>query len=130
MNDDALKSTGAPPAIVIRDLYKSFVGPASISSVNAVDGLSITVPQGSFFGFLGPNGAGKTTTIRILMGTVQPTSGTVEVLGLPLAAHSLDIRKQLGLVPDDTLLFDYLTGSEYLQFIGRLYGLPRDVVRQ
>jgi len=119
------------PAIVIRDLCKTFLSAGSIGpGVNAVDGLTVTVPQGSFFGFLGPNGAGKTTTIRILMGTVQPTSGTVEVLGLPLDAQSLEIRKQLGLVPDDTLLFDYLNGAEYLEFVGRLYGLRRDVARQ
>lgn len=112
-------------AIVIRDLCKSYL------SVNAVDHLSITVPQGSFFGFLGPNGAGKTTTIRMLMGTVQPTSGYVEVLGMPLAERSLEIRKQLGLVPDDTLLFDYLNGAEYLEFIGRIYGLePQTAVRR
>jgi ABC-2 type transport system ATP-binding protein len=128
--NDSIASGETPPAIVLRDLRKSFTAGGSISSVNALDGLSITVPQGSFFGFLGPNGAGKTTTIRILMGTVQPTSGTAEVLGLPLAENSLQIRRELGLVPDDTLLFDYLTGLEYLEFVGRIYKLTRNVARE
>jgi ABC-2 type transport system ATP-binding protein len=111
------------PAIEIRDLYKLYNG------FRAVDGLSVTVPQGSFFGFLGPNGAGKTTTIKILMGLAQPTSGSVEVFGLRLPEESLAVRKQIGLVPDDTLLFDYLTGLEYLEFIARLYGIEKPTAR-
>ncbi|MBV9265222.1 MAG: ABC transporter ATP-binding protein [Acidobacteriaceae bacterium] len=113
-----------PPAIAIRDLHKVYGG------VHAVDGLTISVPQGSFFGFLGPNGAGKTTTIRMLMGLAQPTGGSIEVLGLRMPEQWLEIRKQIGLVPDDTLLFDYLTGAEYLEFIGRLYELPRAMARE
>ncbi len=108
-----------PPAIAIHDLHKLY------GDFHAVDGLSVTVPQGRFFGFLGPNGAGKTTTIKVLMGLATPTSGSVEVLGMRLPEGSLEIRKQIGLVPDDTLLFDYLNGLEYLEFIGRLYALPR-----
>jgi len=111
------------PAIAIRGLHKVY------GAFHAVDGLSVTVPQGAFFGFLGPNGAGKTTTIKILMGLAQPTSGSVEVLGMEMPGQSLEIRKQIGLVPDDTLLFDYLTGLEYLEFIARLYALPRPVAR-
>jgi ABC-2 type transport system ATP-binding protein len=92
--------------------------------------LSVTVPQGCFFGFLGPNGAGKTTTIRMLMGLAQPNSGSICVLGKPLPQQSLEIRKELGVVPDDSLLFDYLTGGEYLEFVARLYGLPRPLARE
>jgi ABC-2 type transport system ATP-binding protein len=113
-----------PPAIDIHELHKVYNG------FHAVDGLSITVPQGCFFGFLGPNGAGKTTTIRMLMGLVQPDSGTMRVLGLAMPEQSLEIRNQTGLVPDDTLLFDYLTGSEYLEFVARLYGLARSVAKE
>ncbi|MCU1295102.1 MAG: transporter ATP-binding protein [Bryobacterales bacterium] len=111
------------PAIQIRDLHKVYNG------FHAVDGLSVVVPQGSFFGFLGPNGAGKTTTIKILMGLAQATAGSVEVFGLKLPEHSLAIRKQIGLVPDDTLLFDYLTGLEYLEFVARLYLLDRQTAK-
>ncbi len=112
------------PAIEIRDLQKSY------GSLRAVDGLSVTVPRGSFFGFLGPNGAGKTTTIKILMGVAQPDSGEVNVLGLRMPDQSVEIRRQIGLTPDDTLLFDYLTGPEYLEFVGRLYGMERSVARE
>ena len=114
----------ATPAFEIRALVKTFSG------VRAVDNLMLTVPQGSFFGFLGPNGAGKTTTIRMLMGLAQPDSGTIRILGKKLPEDSLAIRQELGLVPDDTLLFDYLKGTEYLEFIGRLYGVGLSVARQ
>src|SRR5580698_2054323 len=83
------------PAVEVQNLRKVYGNKA------AVDGLSLTVSQGSFFGFLGPNGAGKTTTIKMLM----------------------------GLVPDESLLFDHLTGGEFVEFVGRMYGLDRSVAR-
>ena len=95
-----------------------------------MDGLSVTVPQSCFFGFLGPNGAGKTTTIKMLIGLAQPDSGKMEILGMPLPERSLDIRREIGIVPDDELLFDYLTGAEYLEFVARLYGIARASARQ
>jgi ABC-2 type transport system ATP-binding protein len=111
-------------AIEIHDLQKTYNG------FHAVDGLSITVPQQCFFGFLGPNGAGKTTTIKMLMGLAQPDAGSISVLGLPLPEKSLEVRREIGLVPDDSLLFDYLTGLEYLEFIGRLYGISRPQAKE
>lgn len=113
-----------PPAIAVRDLRKVYGTKA------AVDGLNLTVPQGCFFGFLGPNGAGKTTTIRMLMGLAPPTSGTIELLGLPMPEKEVDIKQRIGLVPDETLLFDHLTGLEFVEFAGRMYKLPRDVARE
>lgn len=110
-----------PPAIEISDLHKIYSG------VHAVDGLSLQVPQRCFYGFLGPNGAGKTTTIKMLMGLAQPDGGSIRVLGMEMPAQSLAIRQAIGVVPDDTLLFDYLTGAEYLEFVGRLYGLARKI---
>ena len=112
------------PAIEITGLVKLYNG------FPAVDGLSIVVPQRCFFGFLGPNGAGKTTTIKMLMGLAQPDAGTIHVLGMPLPEKSLEIRREIGLVPDDSLLFDYLTGAEYLEFVGRLYGLPKPQAKE
>ncbi len=109
------------PAIRISQLRKVFGAKA------AVDGLDIEVPRGSFFGFLGPNGAGKTTTIRMLMGLAPPTSGTIELLGLPMPERAVEIKQRIGLVPDDSLLFDHLTGAEYLEFVGRLYSLTKVV---
>ena len=115
--------TDAPPAVRVQDLRKVYGDKA------AVDGLSFQVPRGCFFGFLGPNGAGKTTTIRMLMGAAPPTSGTVELLGLSLPEHGMEIKRQIGLVPDETLLFDHLTGAEYIEFVGRMYGLDRTLCR-
>src|SRR6202171_2969672 len=112
------------PAIEIRDLRKVYGDKA------AVDGLTLTVPQGCFFGFLGPNGAGKTTTIRMLMGLAPPTSGSIELLGLPMPARALDIKGRIGLVPDESLLFDHLTGLEFTEFVGRMYGLERSRARE
>jgi len=77
----------ASPAIVVRDLRKVYGNKA------AVDGLNLTVPRGCFFGFLGPNGAGKSTTIRMLTGLIPPTSGLIELLGMPMPAQALEIKK-------------------------------------
>jgi len=96
----------------------------------AVDGLTLWVPRGSFFGFLGPNGAGKTTTIKMLMGLAPPTSGSIELLGLPMPERALEIKQRIGLVPDESLLFDHLTGGEFIEFVGRIYGLDRAVARE
>ncbi len=96
----------------------------------AVDGLELAVPQGSFFGFLGPNGAGKTTTIHILIGLIPPTSGEVEILGLPLATNLQQIKRLIGVVPDESVLFDRLTGPEFLEFVGRMYRLERGVAAE
>src|SRR6266567_9494489 len=107
------------PAIRVRNLRKLY------GSKAAVDGLDLDVPRGSFFGFLGPNGAGKTTTIRMLMGLAPPTSGSIELLGLNMPDQAVEIKQKIGLVPDESLLFDQLTGAEYLEFVGRMYSLPR-----
>ena len=112
------------PAIEVHELRKLYGAKA------AVDGLSLTVPRGSFFGFLGPNGAGKTTTIRMLTGLAPPTSGSIRLLGLSLPRQAIEVKKQIGLVPDESLLFDHLTGPEFLEFVGRMYGLERRVARE
>lgn len=96
----------------------------------AVNGLTLSVARGCFFGFLGPNGAGKTTTIRMLMGLAPPTSGSIRLLGLPMPAQAVEIRRRIGLVPDESLLFDQLTGPEYVEFVGRMYGLPRQLSQE
>lgn len=112
------------PAIAVRDLRKCYGGKA------AVDGLTLAVPRGCFFGFLGPNGAGKTTTIRMLMGLAPPTSGSIEILGLPMPGRAVEIKRKIGVVPDESVLFDRLTGGEFLEFVGRMYGLERRVAAE
>lgn len=111
-------------AIQVQNLRKVYGNKA------AVDGLSLMVPSGCFFGFLGPNGAGKTTTIKMLMGLAPPTSGTIQLLGLPMPESALEIKQKIGLVPDESLLFDHLTGGEFIEFVGRIYGLERAVARE
>jgi ABC-2 type transport system ATP-binding protein len=111
------------PAIAVTDLRKVYGDKA------AVDGLHLTVPRGCFFGFLGPNGAGKSTTIRMLTGLIPPTSGSIELLGMRLAEREIEIKHRIGLVPDESLLFDRLTGAEFLEFVGRMYGLERETAR-
>lgn len=91
----------------------------------ALQGLDLDVPRGSFFGFLGPNGAGKTTTIHILIGLIEASAGEVEVLGLRVPEQLSELKRQIGVVPDESVLFDRLTGLEFLDFVGRMYGLPR-----
>src|ERR1700730_507942 len=112
------------PAIEVHNLRKLYGDKA------AVDSLDLSVPRGCFFGFLGPNGAGKSTTIRMLTGLIPPTAGSIELLGMPLPARALEIKQRIGLVPDESLLFDRLTGSEFLEFVGRMYGLARPVARE
>jgi ABC-2 type transport system ATP-binding protein len=109
------------PAILVRDLKKSY------GSKAAVSGVDLEVPRGSFFGFLGPNGAGKSTTIRILTSLIPADSGYIEILGMRLPEDEMEIKKRIGLVPDESLLFDRLTGAEFLEFVGRMYGLDRGV---
>lgn len=111
-------------AIALRDLRKVY------GSRAAVDGLNLTVPRGCFFGFLGPNGAGKSTTIRMLTGLVPPTSGEIELLGLRMPEQEIAIKQRIGLVLDESLLFDRLTGAEFLEFVGRMYGLTRPVAQE
>jgi ABC-2 type transport system ATP-binding protein len=112
------------PAIMVRGLRKYY------GTVPAVDGVDLEVPRGSFFGFLGPNGAGKSTTIRMLTGLIPANSGEIEILGFRLPEQDLEIKKRIGLVPDESLLFDRLSGAEYLEFAGRMYGLTKPVAME
>lgn len=99
--------------------------------VCAVDGLDLRVATGQFYGFLGPNGAGKSTTIKMLTGLLAPTSGTMHILGTDLSntLRARDIRRRIGVVPENLALFDNLTAREYLTFIGRMYLLPPETIR-
>jgi len=101
------------------------------SDLCAVDRVDLEVPAGCFYGFLGPNGAGKSTTIKMLTGLLAPTAGTLRVLGLDMThpGQSLEIKRRIGVVPENLHLFDNLTAREFLTFIGRMYLLPRDTVR-
>ena len=96
----------------------------------AVDGVDLEVESGQFFGFLGPNGAGKSTTIKMLTGLLVPTAGRVSLLGVDFAAYPVEVKRQIGVVPEGMGLFERLTAPEYLQFVGRMYGLDRPTTRK
>ena len=112
------------PAISTQNLTRRF------GEFVAVDNLTLSVAPGQFFGFLGPNGAGKSTTIKMLTGLLSPTSGDLRVLGQPLNAQAIEIKRQIGVVPEGMALFGRLTAAEYLRFVARMYGLDRQTTRQ
>jgi ABC-2 type transport system ATP-binding protein len=99
-------------------------------ALTAVEDVTFTVATGQFFGFLGPNGAGKSTTIKMLTGLLEPTAGTIEILGKPFSAGALDLKRQIGVVPEGLALLGRLTAPEYLRFVGRMYGLERETVNR
>jgi len=96
----------------------------------AVDDLDLKVEQQQFYGFLGPNGAGKSTTIKMLTGLLRPTSGRIHILGLDLETNSVAVKSRIGVVPEGLALFERLTGAQLLNFVGRMYGLPREVAAE
>ena len=106
-------------AVETVDLVRRFGG------FTAVDRINLQVRRGSFFGFLGPNGAGKSTTIKMLTGLLATSSGRIRVLGLDIEAEPLEVKKRIGVVPEDLNLFERLTGAEMLSFTGRMYGLQK-----
>ena len=114
----------APPAVVTRGLAKRY------GSVQALEGLDLDVPAGEFYGFLGPNGAGKTTAIRILCGLQRPTHGGAWVAGYDVVGSPLEVKRRIGVLQEEPVLYDRLTGREMLWYAGRLYGLDGDTVEQ
>ncbi len=97
----------------------------------AVDRIDLKVERGTFYGFLGPNGAGKSTTIKMLTGLLAPSQGEIHVLGKnPLKGSDvLEVKRNVGVVPEDLALFDNLTAREYLTFVGRMYLLPLETIK-
>lgn len=93
----------------------------------AVDNLSITIKDGEIFGFLGPNGAGKTTTIKMITGIIEPDTGSIKINGLDVSKNPLEAKKQFAYVPDSPDMFLKLKGIEYLNFMGDIYEVPKEV---
>ncbi len=89
----------------------------------AVDDVSFSLEPGAFLGLLGRNGAGKSTTLKMVTGLLTPSSGSIRVMGLELEQHPLEVKRQLGVMPEDMALLEMLTGPQYLRFVGRMYGL-------
>ena len=115
---EAEGSGGASPAIRTERLTKHY------GSVQALNALSLEVRRGEIFGFLGPNGAGKSTTIRTLLGYLHATSGSASVLGLDVAANSVEIRRRTGYLPGGIALYGSLSGEDALDYLADLQGQP------
>lgn len=116
------------PVIEARGLVREFSRFFRRDPVLAVRGLDLSVEKGRIFGLLGPNGSGKTTTILMLLGLLKPTAGEARVLGRP-AGHK-EVRQRTGFLPEETRLYEFLSGLETLLFVGRLYGIPREERRR
>lgn len=122
---NAIASTsGNTPAVETFALVRRFGG------FTAVDHIDLQVRRGSFFGFLGPNGAGKSTTIKMLTGLLAPTTGKIRVLDHDIDAEPLEVKRRIGVVPEDLNLFERLTGAEMLAFTGRMYGLQKTEIAE
>jgi len=105
-------------AVELKDVTKRY------NEIVAVNKLSLTISTGEIFGLLGPNGSGKSTTLKMLMGLVQPTEGSVTVLGLNAQKQPVEVKGMVGYVPESPNIYEFLTGIEYLDFIADIYSVP------
>ncbi|MEM2928578.1 MAG: ATP-binding cassette domain-containing protein [Nitrososphaerota archaeon] len=111
------------PAILMEKIIKKF------EDIIAVNGVSLQVEKGEFFGLLGPNGAGKTTTVNILCGLIKPTSGYVMVGGYNVLKESAKVKELIGVCPQETAIYPYLTGAENVELFGNLYALDKNTLK-
>lgn len=109
-------------AILTDNLTKNF------GNIIAVDKLNLKIPYGLTFGLLGPNGAGKTTTVRMLNSIISPTSGTAKVVGYDIIDQSQQVKINSGFLPETPGLYQKLTAKEFLEFVGELYYLPKEII--
>lgn len=116
-------TAAAEQAIVIADLVKRF------DDVTAVNHLNLTIHKGEMFGLLGPNGAGKTTTIRMLCGLLAPNSGAAHIAGYDLGREPQKVKARIGVCPQETAVFKFLTGRENLELFGSLHGMQRQAIK-
>jgi len=118
----AVEGTGTP-AVIARDLVRAF------GQKMAVNHLNLTVQRGEFFGFLGPNGAGKSTTIKMLVGLLRPTAGSAWVAGVDVWKEPLKARSMMGVLPEFLNIYERLSGREFLNFAGHMYGVAETDIR-
>ena len=110
--------------VEINNLTKDYeIGFLRKRKVRALDGLTLSVEGGQIFGFLGANGAGKTTTLKLLMRLIFPTAGGARILGQDF--QNVSVHQRIGYLPENPYFYDYLTALEYLDFVGRLFRMPR-----
>ncbi len=106
--------------IIIHKLTKRF------GNTLAVNDLTLSIPSGQIFGFIGPNGAGKTTTIRMMGGTIEPTSGSITICGINMNEQPEKAKSKIGFIPDRPYLYEKITAFEFLRFTAELYGVDGD----
>jgi ABC-2 type transport system ATP-binding protein len=116
------------PAISIQNLTKIYPIPFKRDKVTAVKDLSLTVEPGQVYGLLGPNGSGKSTTMKVVLGLVTPTAGRTEIFGRD--STTVESREDVGFLPENPYFYKFLTGSETLNFYGKLCGLPKNKLRE
>ena len=104
-------------AVVLRDVTKRY------NEIVAVNNINLTIPTGEIFALLGPNGSGKSTTLKMLLSLLQPTAGSINVLGIDVQKDPVAVKKQVGYVPEAPDVYEFLTGLEYLDFIGDIYSI-------
>ena len=118
------KISGRAPIIIMKDLFKKF------EDVTAVDNLSLEIGEGELFSLLGPNGAGKTTTLNILTGIIQPTKGNAVVAGFDVTKDAADIKKIIGVCPQEAAVFSFLNARENIELFGNLHSLSKGELRE
>jgi ABC-2 type transport system ATP-binding protein len=107
----------SPYAVELQGVTKRY------NEIVAVNNISLTIPTGEIFALLGPNGSGKSTTLKMLLGLVSPTAGQIHVLGLDVQQDPVGVKRQVGYVPESPDVYEFLTGIEYLDFIGDIYNV-------
>jgi ABC-2 type transport system ATP-binding protein len=112
------------PEIIIENLTEKF------EDVTAIDGLSLEIEKGELFGLLGPNGAGKTTTIKVLCGLLKPTSGSVQVAGHDIRKEIDKVKEIIGVCPQDTATYAFLSGRENVELFGNLHTMPKGKLKK
>jgi len=100
-----------------------------LTDIPAMHSVNLQVKEGEFVAVVGPNGAGKSTTVKMLIGTLTPTSGRASIYGLDTQTNNLEVKRIIGYVPDSGAVYETLSGREYLEMVGRLYGLDDALIR-
>lgn len=110
--------------ITASNLTKNYGAKAAVKNIN------LSIKKGELFAYLGPNGSGKSTTIKMLMGLLEPTDGTVEILGEPMHLNNTELKRKISFVPDTPDIIGKLTGNEYLNFVASIYKMDKQTYKE